>query len=57
MIQETSRQPRISPLAGQPAPKEMLIDGLKIATPRGWLGARHSGSREHLQAPDRANTT
>ena len=26
MIQETSRQPRISPLAGQPAPKEMLID-------------------------------
>ena len=26
MIQKTSRQPRISPLAGQPAPKEMLID-------------------------------
>ena len=25
MIQETSRQPGISPLAGQPAPKEMLI--------------------------------
>ena len=30
MIQETSRQPRISPLAGQPAPKEMLIDVSRI---------------------------
>ena len=30
MIQETSRQPRISPLAGQPAPKEMLIDISRI---------------------------
>jgi hypothetical protein len=26
MFQETSRQPRISPLAGQPAPEEMLVD-------------------------------
>jgi phosphoglucomutase len=30
MIQETSRQPRISPLAGQPAPKEMLIDVSRV---------------------------
>jgi hypothetical protein len=26
MIQEMSRQPRISSLSGHPAPKEMLID-------------------------------
>src|ERR1700760_3392375 len=26
MVQETLRQPTISPLAGKPAPKEMLID-------------------------------
>jgi len=30
MIQDTSRQPRISPLAGQPAPKEMLIDVSRV---------------------------
>lgn len=30
MIQETSRQPRIPPLAGQPAPKKMLIDSTLV---------------------------
>ena len=30
MIQEMSPQPRISPLAGQPAPKEMLIDITRV---------------------------
>src|ERR1700758_5313696 len=30
MIQETSQQPRTSPLAGQPAPNEMLIDVSRV---------------------------